>query len=56
MKGNFLAWPLNLAAMSDLRSSVKSQTQEVLHLPGVSEIVLLKKPRKWTELELRIGQ
>ncbi len=27
--------PLNLAAMSDLRSGVQSQTQEVLHLPGV---------------------
>ncbi len=32
---NFLARPLNLAAMSDLRSGVSSQTQEVLHLPGV---------------------
>ncbi len=30
-----LARPLNLAAMSDLRSSVKSQIQEVLHLPRV---------------------
>ncbi len=31
----FLARPLNLATMSDLRSGVWSQTQEVLHLPGV---------------------
>ncbi len=36
--GNFLARPLNLAAMSDLRSGVLPQTQEILHLPGVSEI------------------
>ncbi len=35
----FLAQPLNLVAMSDLRSGVQSQTQEILHLPGVSEIV-----------------
>ncbi len=27
--------PLNMAAMSDLRSGVYSQTQVVLHLPGV---------------------
>ncbi len=47
--------PLNLAAMSDLRSGVKSQTQEVLHLPGFSEIIFLKKPHKRTE-EIRIGQ
>ncbi len=31
----FLTRPLKLAAMNDLRSGVKSQTQEVLHLPGV---------------------
>ncbi len=30
-----LARPLNLAAMSDLGSGVLSQTQEVMHLPGV---------------------
>ncbi len=36
-----LARPLNLAAMSDLRSDVLSQTQEILHFPGVSEIVFL---------------
>ncbi len=46
--------PLNLAAMSDLRSGVQSQAQEILHLPGVSEIVFLKKPQKGTE-ELRTG-
>ncbi len=28
-------------------------TQEILHLPGVIEIVFLKKPHNWTE-ELRI--
>ncbi len=43
----FLARPLNLAAISALRSGV-------LHLPGVSEIVFLNKPRKLTE-ELIIG-
>ncbi len=49
-----LARPLNLAAMSDLRSGVKSQIQDILHLPGVSEIGFLKKLHKLTE-ELRIG-
>ncbi len=44
-----LARPLNLATMNDLRSCVLSQTQEILHLPGVSEIVSLKKPHKWME-------
>ncbi len=45
----FLARRLNLAAMSDLRSGVLSQTQEVLHLPGVFEIVFLRKLHKRTE-------
>ncbi len=34
---------LNLAAMSDLRSGVKSQIQEVLHLPGVFLICFLQE-------------
>ncbi len=33
----FLARPLNLAAMSNLRLGVLSQTREILHLPGISE-------------------
>ncbi len=41
----FLARPLNLAAISALRSGVESQSQE---------LVFFKKPRKWTE-ELMIG-
>ncbi len=49
-----LARPLNMAAMTDLRSRVQSQIQEILHFPGVSEIVYFKKPHKVTE-ELRIG-
>ncbi len=49
-----LARHLNVAAMSDLRSGVKSQIQEILHFPGVSEIVFFTKPHKWTE-DLRIG-
>ncbi len=40
----FLARPLKLAAMTDLRSGVYSQTQEILHFPVVSEIVFFKKP------------
>ncbi len=47
--------PLNLAAMSDLRSGVKSQTQEVLHLPGIFLNCFLMKFHKRTE-EIRIGQ
>ncbi len=50
-----LARPLNLAAMSDLRSGVQSRTQEILHLPGGFEIGFLKNPHKWTE-ELRTGK
>ncbi len=38
-----LAQPLNLAAMSDLRSGVQSQSQEVLHLPGVFLNCFLKE-------------
>ncbi len=40
--------------MSDLRSGVKLQTQEILHLPGFSDIFFFKKPHNWTE-KLRIG-
>ncbi len=50
-----LAWPLNSSIISDLRSGVQSQTQEILHLPWVSEIVFLQKPHKWTT-ELIIGK
>ncbi len=41
--------------MSDLRSGVLSQTQDILHYLGVSGTVLFKKPQKWTG-ELRTGQ
>ncbi len=44
-----LVQPLNSAAMRDLHSAVLSQTQEILHFLGVSEIVFFKKPHKWTE-------
>ncbi len=50
----FLARPLDLAAMSDLRSGIQSQPQEIPHFPGVSEIVFFKESHKWTK-ELRIG-
>ncbi len=40
---SILARPLNLAAMSDLRSGVLSQIQEVLHLPGVFLNCFLKE-------------
>ncbi len=31
------------------------RTEEILHLPGVSEIMFFKKPQMWVE-ELRTGQ
>ncbi len=36
------------------RSGVKSQTQEILHFPGVSEIGFFKEPHKRSE-ELTTG-
>ncbi len=36
--------PLNLTAMSVLRSGVYSQTQEIMHFPGASEVVFFEKP------------
>ncbi len=50
---DFSARPLTLAAMSDLRSGIYSQAQEIVHFLGVSDTVFFKKPRKWTE-ELRM--
>ncbi len=44
-----LARPLNLAAMSDLRSDVSSQTQEVLYLPGVFLNCFLKETSRQDE-------
>ncbi len=46
---------LNLAAICDLPSAVESQTREILHFPGASEIVIFRKPQKWAK-ELRIAQ
>ncbi len=43
LKRNVLAQPLNLAAMSGLRSGFSSQTQDVLYLPGVSWNRFLKE-------------
>ncbi len=55
MTASILHPPLNFAVMSDLCFGVESQTQGILHLPGVSKIVYCKEPNKWIE-ELRIRQ
>ncbi len=47
----FLVQPFNLAAMSDLRSGVLSQNQDILHISGVSKIVFFTKPHKWKKNE-----
>ncbi len=39
--------------MSDLSPGVQSQIQEILHFPGVSELVFFKELQKWTEKESR---
>ncbi len=49
-----LARPLNVATISGFRSSVNHKLKEFCIYRGVSEIVYLKKPHKWTE-ELIIG-
>ncbi len=61
-EGTKMTQPLNLAAMRDLRSGVKSQTQEVLHLPGVFGNRFLKetsqqdgRTKNWTMKRLLHG-
>ncbi len=52
-----LVWPLNLAAMSDLRCGVQSQTQEVRHLPGVFKKTSQQdgRTKNWTMKRLLDG-